>query len=276
MNMDTASNGGCASVVTLLGLVLSALLAILGAGLPGGNANVQQITVLTYNTHLEAVELEPMIQVIRDADANIVNLQEVSSEFYARLKTEFATRYPYMSDTEGGGANNGQFLMSAWPIVETEDWPHPRRLLRVQVDVNGTLITIYNIHPTSPGSVGMSIVPRGEELDFALNLIATETTPVILMGDFNMDPFGADYRKVRAVLTDAWAEAGSGTGFTYPDYRYPQARVNARLPTRLPFPIIRLDYVFFSAGIRALEAQVWSDSGGSDHRPVRVVLEISS
>lgn len=273
--MSFPSSSGCASIVTLVGLILSALLAILGAVLPGEQTHGQQITVLTYNTHLESVALDPMVQVIREADANVINLQEVTPELNARLKAEFADRYPYTFDTLASGAYNGQFLMSAYPIIATEGWPHPRRLLRVQLDVSGTLVTLYNIHPTSPGSVGMSIAPRGEELDFALDLIAAETTPVILMGDFNMEAFGADYRKVSAALTDAWAEVGSGPGFTYPDYRYAQARVNARLPTRLPFPIIRLDYVFYSAGIQALEAQVWSDSGGSDHRPMRVLLAIN-
>jgi endonuclease/exonuclease/phosphatase (EEP) superfamily protein YafD len=134
---------------------------------------------------------------------------------------------------------------------------------------------LYNIHPTSPGSVELSIEPRGEELDFALELIAAGTNPVVLMGDFNMEPFGRDYDRVSSQLTDAWAQVGEGPGFTYPDYRYPQAQVNARFSTRLPAPIIRIDYIFYSAGLEAVAAQVWPDSGGSDHRPVYAVLQVA-
>jgi endonuclease/exonuclease/phosphatase family metal-dependent hydrolase len=268
------SSGGCAGITLLLALIGSALLAIFGIRLPGEGTAVQRLSVFTYNTHLEAVQLDPMVQVIRDANADIVSLQEVTPELNARLKAAFADRYPYSFDTLDSGAYNGQLLLSAYPITETEGWPHPRRLIRIRVDVLGTPVTIYNIHPTSPGSVGMSITPRSEELDFALALVAAETTPVILLGDFNMEAFGADYRKVSAALTDAWAQVGSGPGFTYPDYRYEQARVNARLPTRLPFPVLRLDYVFYSSGLAAVEGRVWSDSGGSDHRPLYVVLAL--
>jgi endonuclease/exonuclease/phosphatase (EEP) superfamily protein YafD len=273
--MNESTNSGCGPLIAILGAVLSGLLLAFGGALPGEPvAAAPRLSILTYNTHLEAVMLEPMVQVIRDANADVVNLQEVTRELGARLRADLADRYPYTYETQDTDVYNGQMLLSAYPILEQEAWPHPRRLLRAQIAVNGTPVTLYNIHPTSPGSVAMSIEPRGEEIVFALDLIAAETTPVLLMGDFNMEPFGRDYDQVSAVLTDAWAAVGEGPGFTYPDYRYPQAQVNARFPTRLPTPIIRIDYVFYSPGLQAVEAQVWPDSGGSDHRPLYAVFEV--
>jgi endonuclease/exonuclease/phosphatase (EEP) superfamily protein YafD len=37
---------------------------------------------------------------------------------------------------------------------------------------------------------------------------------------------------------------------------------------------VRLDYVFHNAHVRPLEARVWPDAGGSDHRPVLVRLAL--
>ncbi len=43
---------------------------------------------------------------------------------------------------------------------------------------------------------------------------------------------------------------------------------------RSPAPLARIDYVFHSEGLRAVEAHVWPTSGYSDHHPLFVQLAI--
>jgi vancomycin resistance protein VanJ len=89
--------------------------------------------------------------------------------------------------------------------------------------------------------------------------------PLLVMGDFNMTEYSDHYRLVRARLTDAYRAVGRGFGHTFPRLgTFPHG-----LP--VPWPMLRLDYVWHSAHFRPVSAHL-GKSGGSDHRPVVVRL----
>ena len=77
--------------------------------------------------------------------------------------------------------------------------------------------------------------------------------PVILCGDFNEPPTSLVYRRMSRLLQDSFRSAGSGLGATYGS----------------PFPFLRLDYVYSSPPITALEHRV-PHRAFSDHFPVVV------
>lgn len=89
-----------------------------------------------------------------------------------------------------------------------------------------------------------------------------------MLGDFNMTDLDENYRRITTNYQDAFREVGWGLGFTNPDWSTGQAREG------LPFiPLYqRIDYVFYNQAFTALDARVWPSSGGSDHRPLYVVL----
>lgn len=91
---------------------------------------------------------------------------------------------------------------------------------------------------------------------------------VILLGDFNTTDLDENYRRITTNYQDAFREVGWGLGFTNPDWSTEQAREG------LPFISLyqRIDYVFYNRAFTALDARVWPSSGGSDHRPLYVVL----
>jgi endonuclease/exonuclease/phosphatase (EEP) superfamily protein YafD len=60
-------------------------------------------------------------------------------------------------------------------------------------------------------------------------------------------------------MNDAFAEIGSGMGFTFEE---------------LNIPVARIDYVFHTDDFRAVEARVLEDTAGSDHRPLFVTLAL--
>jgi len=82
-------------------------------------------------------------------------------------------------------------------------------------------------------------------------------TPLVVGGDFNATPDHPGIARLNAVgLRDAWAECGSGDGFTYP--------ANA--------PAKRIDYLFLSGDLHCSAATVM-ETQVSDHRPLLVTLK---
>jgi endonuclease/exonuclease/phosphatase family metal-dependent hydrolase len=80
--------------------------------------------------------------------------------------------------------------------------------------------------------------------------------PLMLGGDMNATPDSAVIQKVLGFgLRDAWAECGTGDGFTFPAGK----------------PVRRIDYLFLEGALRCTSAQVL-DTQASDHRPLLVTV----
>ncbi len=134
------------------------------------------------------------------------------------------------------------------------------------MNVRGNLLQIFAIHQFTPDISWYknSLVPTGiddrEREPEILGLLArvrAETSPAIVMGDFNMSDQTRSYSRMTSQLQDSFVEAGWGFGFTFPS----SLRVGKII---LPGPWIRLDYIFHSAGLSAQTAQVKCE-GSSDH-----------
>jgi endonuclease/exonuclease/phosphatase family metal-dependent hydrolase len=88
-------------------------------------------------------------------------------------------------------------------------------------------------------------------------LQAASHEPILLGGDFNTTPEDAVLAPLKAAgLRDAWAECGTGDGFTYPADK----------------PAKRIDYLFLSGDLHCSKAEV-VDTRVSDHRPLLVTLK---
>jgi endonuclease/exonuclease/phosphatase (EEP) superfamily protein YafD len=102
---------------------------------------------------------------------------------------------------------------------------------------------------------------RSREIAEILERSSAETNPVILVGDFNMADLSDEYRAIRESYSDAFGEVGQGFGWTFSLSSYPA--------------FLRLDYLFFSEGIRPITAEVLADRWGSDHHPILLSLVIT-
>lgn len=240
------------------------------------------IKILTFNLHGEAQIIDPILDILRTSDADIISVQELSIEAADCFKTTLADLYPNQVLHPAQQASRGQGILSRHPINNPNFWRNPLIArhslghLRVELDFNGTPITIYNTHPLHPGMAndGFSTRPRGQEIDVVLELAANDTSAVLIMGDFNMTDQNEDYQRITAQFGDSFREVGSGMGFTFPDLSSFQSLPDYwPLPIRL-FPFLRLDYIFHNAAFRPIKAYVWPTAGGSDHRPVWAELEL--
>ena len=139
-------------------------------------------------------------------------------------------------------------------------------------------ITLFNVHPHVPVlrrsrcGIGPIRLPirfdaerRHRDVRRLVTLLDGADGPLLVLGDFNMSEHSADYRLVSTRLADAFVEVARGFGHTFP-------RVGA-LPRNLPvpWPMLRLDYVWHSPELRPRSARV-GPSGGSDHHSVVVRL----
>ena len=237
-------------------------------------SDAARFSFLTYNIHAESVQLEPLLEVIRAADADIVALQEVSPAMAEALAEQLRVEYPYQAlhpNTED--PIWGQGVLSRYPILEDEYWHISLGHQRVKLEVNGRPLVLYNTHPVHPFRIRegqlFDMQPHQREVDEVLRRAALDSGSVIIAGDLNMTDQADDYRRMTQHFRDTYREEGWGLGFTFPDFSQKDALpFDASLFTAIGRPVARIDFIFHNDDLQAISTRVWPTSGGSDHRPV--------
>jgi vancomycin resistance protein VanJ len=223
------------------------------------------LSLLSYNLSKDNPSAYAPIAIIREADADVVALQELNPVLADAFEAEFADAYPYRA-FHPDVSYPGQGIMSRYPIEPDTYWIIHLGHQRAELDVNGTEITLYNTHPVHPfirerGFFDPTL--RTEEIEDVLARAAQDSTPILIAGDFNMTDQTGDYQRISAQFGDSYREVGSGFGFSFPDLGQ-------------PILLARLDYVFHSRDFQSVEARVWPTSGGSDHRPLFVTMVLGA
>lgn len=113
-------------------------------------------------------------------------------------------------------------------------------------DVVKRLIPTFKMHQEQIGAIRKSI----DESPY----------PVILAGDFNSVPNSYEYYHLAEGLQDAFVEAGSGSGTSFHDYKFP----------------IRIDYIFSSKTVKPISYKVDRSVKLSDHFPVIATFKIEN
>jgi vancomycin resistance protein VanJ len=238
-----------------------------------------EFTAITCNVLGHLADPERTFAVIRDTDADLVALEELRPTLQARLRSDLSGRYPYQVSRVVQGYD-GLALLSRFPILESEigleaDLEHidldTPRYLRAVVDIQGRPVAVYVIHPAIPAWNPPHVrhlydIPLYYDethlqahIAAAVEKISAETFPVLLLCDCNSTPRSHQYRMLDGLLDEAFGARGWGLGLSHPVG---------------PFPLFRIDYIWYTGEFTALDARVWPDSGTSDHYPVwgRLVL----
>ena len=243
--------------------------------LPRGPEDVvtaAEIRILTFNLQAPNEDaVASLVDIVREVDADIVAVQELSIPAADRFSTALADLYPHQALHPQQSGHLGQGIMSRFPILEDGYWqeqeePMPLGHQRVVMEIDGVEAVIYNTHPVPPytPNAGTRSVVHTRALRYVINQAKDETAPVIVLGDFNMSDHFHEYRRIVEEFTDAYKAVGDiGFGFTYPHDKW----------TGVP-PLVRLDYVFYSNDWQGISADVWPGSGSSDHAPL--VVEVMS
>ncbi|MDX2139999.1 MAG: endonuclease/exonuclease/phosphatase family protein [Chloroflexota bacterium] len=216
-----------------------------------------QFQIFSYNV-LAGNDREPMISdLILAANADIVLLQDVHPNAARTLETTFIGEYPHIRFHIG--ERRGWMSLSRLAFVDEPAFNEDTGYLRTTISVTGEPITVYNVHLASPNTPeGLDFDTRSRQLDELVADGARRSHPVVMMGDFNFNDWSEPYGRIAAYLRDAHRERGWGLGFTR--------------DIAGEFPIARIDFAFFSAGLQAVDFQTSAASYGSDHRPIVAVF----
>ncbi len=268
-------------------LVFGALL--LGVHLPWTRLmptakNGESVRVMTWNVLLSQGGVDKIAGEIRAQSPDIVCLQETLGRRgkITDRTPELIARFPNWHAARAHDVT----VLSRWPLTNERRYPHPkpagRRVLAVTCQTpSGPLdVIVAHISTSARGSRLNGRKPRNlgrlletarliqqtaqarlgqlPVLDKALDEAERSGRPTLLAGDFNNPPRGGFHRHLKARLTDAFAQGGIGSGFTFP----------AKLP------VMRIDYLWLGRGLRARRCFT-APTNASDHRAVVADIEVT-
>jgi len=250
----------------LQGAYLVLGIAALGAAMitqPGPPVPVETSTirVLTYNIQQGyradgQKDLAAQLAVMQEWDADVIGLQESDSNRIAGGNADlvgyYASRlnmYSYYGPTTVTGTF-GIALLSRYPIREPQTFfmysvGEQTATLRAKIQVNEHWFNLFVTHLGNDGPIiqQQAVLQEADGLD---NLI--------MMGDFNFEPGGAQYALTRQSLADAWL-----------------LRWKSGVDDQGVNPSDRIDHIFVSPGMQILDAR-YIYSPASDHPALGVEM----
>ncbi|MFG2759101.1 poly(A) polymerase [Streptomyces wuyuanensis] len=242
------------------------------AGEPRRAPAAAGLRVLTWNTlwdrydsdRIDTARRRPLLlRALRDADADVIALQEVEAELLAMLLGAGWVRESYTLGTDPGGKDVGDcglLLLSRLPVREAALLalgPH-KAVAALVVETADGPATIAATHLSSDHSDD-GAARREAELGRLAEALAGVEGEVLLLGDFND---GGDTPATALGLRDAWAEAHGPADRTptFDPVVNPLAAVSSRSgrPGRLDRVLVRAD------GLRVDSAALLGDSPAAD------------
>lgn len=228
------------------------------------------LRVVTFNQRIIAARWPEILEAVKAQNADVVALQEVTPDVIREAYVQLGDTFPHQVYSPRELQHN-LLILSRFPLREQPVDPNVRRLW-VTLDVDGQPVNLINLHFSSPDYGALSIpgpvrisMPRGYDASFRareapriLADIDSISGPLIVVGDHNTSEREPLYREFAARLTDAFRATSWGTGATYPSNR-----VYFGLP--LPFPLVRIDYVWTRGGVAPAATHVHCNVAKSDH-----------
>lgn len=257
------------SLVSLLALLLLVGCVESSAAPPPPAA----LKLMTYNLNYGNPRPETSLAAIEKANADIVLLQEITSEWRDRLKKRFAAQYPHQVYRVGGRAAGGLAVLSKLPLRDEELWNapagtgawFPAQRFVVQLAMGSVQVLHVHLRPAlESGSwiKGFFTTPPIRRAEIAAHWKRMDAKlPTIVAGDFNEDPDGLALELLKSHGLARVPTTGPTT------WHY-EVTSKAGTSDMLKMDI---DHVVVDGRFTAKDAYV-IDAGASDHRPVVVTL----
>lgn len=219
----------------------------------------QTYKVMTYSKMGRNNDIESVAQVILGEKPDVLFMQEISEPETAKLIPLLVDIYDGAPLFYFADAHNG-LILSRYKVnsqLKKGDYSQS-----AEIELPEKSLRVWNVHLQK--SIGNTDV-QYQMTDQLAGQIALTENPVIAAGDFNATVVNYPYKKIRQQLGNAFENAGSGFGFTFPS----PAR---RLGVLTPF--MRIDHIFYSNHFNIHNAYVVENSGNSDHYPVIALFSL--
>ncbi|MDX6255746.1 MAG: hypothetical protein QOJ11_2080 [Frankiales bacterium] len=222
------------------------------------------LRVLSYNVRSMRDDREALSAVIRQAEPDLVCVQEAPRFLRWRSKCAALARTSGLVVVTGGRPAGAMLLLARLGVdvqgtrdvlLSRTPGLHQRGLAVAEVSVSGARFVVVSMH------LGLRADERLRHVDEIADVMSRYDQPVILAGDVNERPGEPAWSLLSESYQDAWLAAGNEAagGLTY----------------RADAPYERIDAVFAGRRLSVLSCQV-PDSAevarASDHRPVLAVL----
>lgn len=220
----------------------------------------ETVTVASVNLLMVNNRTEPLIDEIRASGADIVLLQEYTELWHDALRAALAKDYPYECHVCRDDSF-GMAVYSSRPFLADPEMYVPLGVsslpqIRAVVAIGQRPVAIYNVHLLPPLGLEYTTETRAQFADL-LDLLASESRPFIVAGDFNFTESAPQAAALRRLgLVEAFDQGGWGRGSTWP--------VNSFLRY---LPGLRLDHIYLGGGLTCSDCRTGRGQG-SDHRPV--------
>jgi len=259
-----------------LAIPTTAFFALFGTLLLPKPTNLQlhdaTIIAMTFNVLTSNKDTDALVNAIRAAQPDILGMQELTGGKRAALRGAFGDELPYYTlDRPTAFGNVG--LMTRFPIETARPitLPTGQPALYAILRVNGQRLHVFVAHLTpnhlfkNPAidlatAAADAFARRAAEIAFLHEQLRGLSEPALLLCDCNLTDTSQAHAELGAFLADSFREAGWGLR-------------NTNYASDVPFPMQRIDYVWHSAGLIAIAAEV-GQAGGSDHLPVVVQLRL--
>ncbi len=240
-----------------------------GSGLP--------LRVMSWNALANNTNVDAFVASVDELKPDVIAIQESGTILSAALPERLDGRFPYQEHYPTG-TPAGMSILSRYPFLNAQA-PQFRRdrescnCQQVTLDFEGRPVVLINAHPWPahfqlrwrgrfPLVTDFNARSQNRMFNHILarvEAIQASDTPLLLVGDFNTTEGQYNYRRLRRRLSDAFASAGAGPGFTWPH----QLRISGVM---LP-PLLRIDHIYYSDAWLARRTFP-GNIEGSDHRYV--------
>lgn len=245
------------------------LFLFLGFNIPVPSAAPPEdsLKVMTLNIHHGSGGVGEVVRLIREREPHVVCLQEANA--YAEWGDPvplLARKLPdYRLVRTGEMATLSRLPVHSSRVVPLTDRGWRRGALEATVAWKQGRVKVLNVHLLTSAN-GKSLATsrgrlreylshtgniRSEQIASILEWRKQQSDPVIVTGDFNTPPRGRLYSRLTREMQDTFEQCGAGFGYSYSSQ----------------IPVLRIDYVFVSDGIRPVQCETLPVRV-SDHRPV--------
>ncbi|CAN5175000.1 endonuclease/exonuclease/phosphatase family protein [soil metagenome] len=227
-----------------------------------------RLRVVSYNVHSFRAGWRDVAAALSALEPDLVLLQECGSRrtllrvasLLGAGVASTAPRFPWF--VPFGGIRNAVLYPATWrasnvesSVLSREGRSRPRGFVAARLRHEGVRLTVISAH------LGLAATERARHARELTDALASWHGNLILGIDLNEESGAPAGRWVAERLYDAFANAGDGSGGTFP----------ARVPTA------RIDYVFVGEGVTVERCWVPPDpefGSVSDHRPVAADVEV--
>lgn len=254
--------------VSFAGLVLNAAFVLplsLGSPAPAGNGS-PTLTVMLFNVNTANRNHAGVLAEIQANAPDVLFVQEVNQAWLNAFEAGLDGYELVVADPRSDNFGIACFVRdaSAWPMTVTDSRAFDPTLgvaqvpaIELELDYDGRSIRLLSIHPLPPISLAYARA-RNATLEAAGAWSARQTTPHLIVGDFNATPWSTAFRDLQADGGLVNSQVGFGRSPTWP----------AGLGSLGMIPI---DHLLHSEALVTVDRQVGAERG-SDHRPLVVTL----